>query len=118
MNTYRRFRISNFDCLLPPDVRDELLGRKRKRAGGVPAPKPVRSGLVAIGSWLAFVLLVAAIAIGGGFKGSWYEPVTNKRVSLSPVQTIRRAELVSLPAPRAELVRLPAPRAELVRLRP
>ena len=48
---------ANFDCVLPSDVRDEPLGRKRKRASGVLASKPVRGGLIVIGSSLARVLL-------------------------------------------------------------
>jgi hypothetical protein len=62
MKLAQRFELTNFDCVLPPDVRAELLRCKRERASGVPAGKPVGSGLVVIGSWLALVLL-AAIAI-------------------------------------------------------
>ena len=113
MKLAQRFQLTNFDCILPPDVRAELLGR----ANGVLAPKPVRSGLVLIGSWLTLTLLVA-VGIVGGLNSSSHEPATNKRVSLPVVPTVPRAELVSLPAPRAELVRLPVPRAELVWLNP
>ena len=112
MNTLR-FQTSSFDCVLPPDVRAELVAR----ASGVPAPERGRSGLLAIGSWVALVLL-AAVGIVGGLNNSSRQPVTNKRVSLRAIPTVPRAELVSLLAPRAELVRLPAPRAEFVRLRP
>ena len=113
MKLAQRFQLTNFDCILPPDVRAELLGR----ANGVLAPKPVRSGLVLIGSWLALTLLVA-VGIVGGLNSSSRQLVTNKSVSVPAIPAVPGAELVSLPAPRAQLVRLPAPRAELVRLRP
>ena len=64
----------------------ERANNRRESSGGpcvtgrVTEYRPVRSGLVVIGSWLALVLL-AAVGIVGGFNSSSRQSVSNKRGS-------------------------------------
>jgi hypothetical protein len=116
---------TGFECVLPPEVRAELLGRpKLTKPLLTPARrKPVRGVIVRIAGGLALALLITLILQPA------HPPLTptgtqaDRLVASSEVASIgdillthETQELTppDLPAPRAELVQFPAPRAELV----
>ena len=120
---------TGFECVLPPEVRAELLGRpKLTKPLLTPARrKPVRGVIVRIAGGLALALLITLILQPA------HPPLTptgtqaDRLVASSEVASIgdillthETQELTppDLPAPRAELVQFPAPRAELVKPAP
>ena len=110
-----RFHLTDFDCVLPREVRAELLGRRKLTKPLItPARKPVRGRIVRIAGWLVLALLVALVLASNlHFYPDRPRPVEIKPAAPTITPTLPRTEsTLASPALRAELVRLPAPRAE------